>query len=260
MFKKQLRVGIASAVSGSLLLGAAVSLPVYAEDAAIEEVVVTGSRIKRSDADSISPISVLTEDDLLASGNLTLENFIQDMPAVNGGDYGAGVNNGNPGVASVSLRGLGPNRTLVLVNGKRFASQSVNGYVDLNMIPTSIVDRVEVLRDGASTVYGSDAIAGVVNIITKRDFEGVDIDFGYDVTDENDGDQYNMALTFGSTFDRGNFVMSAQVIKRDEIRQGDRDFSACPYFDDGTQKICGGSPTTTPAQFTPLGVDSVLGG
>ena len=260
MFKKQLRVGIASAVSGSLLLGAAVSLPVYAEDAAIEEVVVTGSRIKRSDADSISPISVLTEDDLLASGNLTLENFIQDMPAVNGGDYGAGVNNGNPGVASVSLRGLGPNRTLVLVNGKRFASQSVNGYVDLNMIPTSIVDRVEVLRDGASIVYGSDAIAGVVNIITKRDFEGVDIDFGYDVTDENDGDQYNMALTFGSTFDRGNFVMSAQVIKRDEIRQGDRDFSACPYFDDGTQKICGGSPTTTPAQFTPLGVDSVLGG
>jgi iron complex outermembrane receptor protein len=261
MFNKKLRAGLVGTVSGGLLLGtAAVTMPAVAEDQAIEEVVVTGSRIKRSDASSISPISVLSEQDLLASGNLTLENFIQDMPAVNGGDFGAGVNNGNPGVATVSLRGLGPNRTLTLVNGKRFASQSVNGYVDLNMIPTAIVDRIEVLRDGASTVYGSDAIAGVVNIITKKDFEGVDLDFGYDVTDESDGDQYNMALTFGNTFDKGNFVISAQVTKRDEIRQGDRDFSACPYFDDGTQLICGGSPTTTPAQFTPLGADSALGG
>ena len=133
----------------------------------------------------------MTGQDLNVSGNLTLENFIQDMPAVNGADYGAGVNNGNPGVATVSLRGLGPNRTLTLVNGKRFSSQSVNGFVDLNTIPTAIVERIEVLRDGASTVYGSDAIAGVVNIITKKNFEGVDIDFGYDVTDENDGDQYN---------------------------------------------------------------------
>jgi iron complex outermembrane receptor protein len=236
------------------------SLPAFAEDGVMEEVVVTGSRIKRSDSTSISPISVLTEADLKASGNLTLENFIQDMPAVNGGDFGSGVNNGNPGVATVSLRGLGPNRTLVLVNGKRFASQSVNGFVDLNSIPTAIVDRVEVLRDGASTVYGSDAIAGVINVITKKNFEGIDIDVGYDVTDENDGDMYNLSATFGTIFDKGNFVLSAQVNKRDEIRQGDRDFSACPFFDDGTQKICGGSPTTTPAQFTPLGADSALGG
>lgn len=261
MFKKKLRAGLVSTVSGSLLVGAAAfTLPAVAEDEMMEEVVVTGSRIKRNDANSISPISVLSEAELNASGNLTLENFIQDMPAVNGGDFGAGVNNGNPGVATVSLRGLGPNRTLTLVNGRRFASQSVNGFVDLNMIPTAIVDRIEVLRDGASTVYGSDAIAGVVNIITKKDFEGVDVDFGYDVTDESDGDQYNLAVTFGSTFDRGNFVMSGQVTKRDEIRQGDRDFSACPFFDDGVQTICGGSPTTTPAQFTPLGVDSAIGG
>ena len=109
------------------------------DGAALEEVVVTGSRIKRSDTSSISPITVLTDEDLAVSGNLTLENFIQDMPAVNGGDFGAGVNNGNPGIASVSLRGLGPNRTLTLVNGKRFASASVNVFVDLKMIPTAIV-------------------------------------------------------------------------------------------------------------------------
>jgi len=230
------------------------------DDVPLEEVIVTGSRIKRSDDSSISPISVLTAEDLSVSGNLTLENFVQDMPAVNGGDFGAGVNNGNPGVASVSLRGLGPNRTLVLVNGKRFASASVNGFVDLNMIPTSIVDRIEVLRDGASTVYGTDAIAGVVNIITKKDFEGVDLQIGYDVTSEGDGDMINGSIVFGNSFDKGNFVVSAQVNKRDEIRQGDRAFSACPFFDDGVETICGGSPTTTPAQFTPLGVDSAIGG
>ena len=230
------------------------------DDVALEEVVVTGSRIKRSDTSSISPISVLTEQDLAVSGNLTLENFIQDMPAVNGGDFGAGVNNGNPGIATVSLRGLGPNRTLTLVNGKRFASASVNGFVDLNMIPTAIVERIEVLRDGASTVYGSDAIAGVVNIITKKDFEGVDVSFGYDVTDESDGEMINGSLVFGNTFEKGNFIVGAQVNKREEIRQGDRAFSACPLFDDGVQTICGGSPTTTPAQFTPLGADSSIGG
>ena len=224
----------AGAFAAAAMVSASISsLPAFAAEGVMEEVVVTGSRIKRSDTTSISPISVLTEQDLKVSGNLTLENFIQDMPAVNGGDFGAGVNNGNPGVATVSLRGLGPNRTLVLVNGKRFASQSVNGFVDLNSIPTAIVDRVEVLRDGASTVYGSDAIAGVVNIITKKNYEGVDLDFGYNVSDENDGDIFSLSATFGNTFDKGNFVMSAQVTKRDEIRQGDRGFSACPFFDDG---------------------------
>ena len=249
------------ALSAALVLPSGAIAQTSDDDAlSLEEVVVTGSRIKRSDTSSISPITVLTEEDLAMSGNLTLENFIQDMPSVNGGDFGAGVNNGNPGIASVSLRGLGPNRTLVLVNGKRFASASVNGFVDLNMIPTAIVERVEVLRDGASTVYGSDAIAGVVNIITKKDFEGVDIELGYDITSESDGEMLNGALVLGNSFDKGNFIVTAQINTREEIRQGDRAFSACPFFDDGVQTICGGSPTTTPAQFTPLGADSAIGG
>jgi len=229
---------------------------VSAQDQLVEEVVVTGSRIRRSDATSISPLSILSEADLLASGDLTLERFLQDMPSATGGDFGQGVNNGNPGRASLSLRGLGPNRTLVLVNGKRPAAAATDGYVDLNMIPSALVERVEVLRDGASTVYGSDAIAGVVNIITKKNFEGVDIDFGYDITSENDGELDNFAITFGSTFDRGNFVLGAQVFKREAIGQGDRSFSACPLFEQGTNILCGGSPTTTPARFTPQ-IDSV---
>lgn len=249
------------ALSAAILLpgGAFAQAPEESEAVVLEEVVVTGSRIKRDDSSSISPISVLSSEDLSISGNLTLENFVQDLPSVNGGDYGAGVNNGNPGYATVSLRGLGPNRTLVLVNGKRFASAATNGYVDLNMIPTSIVERIEVLRDGASTVYGTDAIAGVINIITKTDFEGLDFDIGYDITDESDGEMWNASMVFGNSFERGNFVVGTQFNKREEIRQGDRAFSACPYFDDGSQLICGGSSTTTPAQFTPQGADSGVG-
>lgn len=252
--KKASGLSLAFIVATAAAGGTAVSA-VAAEDAedVIENIVITGSRIKRTDGASISPMTVLTSEDLSISGNLTLENFVQDLPSVNGGDFGSGVNNGNPGTATVSLRGLGPNRTLVLVNGKRFASQGVNGYVDINSIPTAIVERVEVMRDGASTIYGTDAVAGVVNIITKKDFEGVELEYGYDVSDEDDGDMHNFSATFGNTFEKGNFVFSAQVNKRDEIRQGDRDFSACPYFDDGEKKICGGSPTTTPAQFSPQG-------
>lgn len=261
MKKNHLASAIAVAMGASTLFG--LSTTANAQPSAnneVEEILVTGSRIARDNATSISPISVMSSEDLAVSGNLTLENFIQDIPSVNGGDFGSGVNNGNPGFATVSLRGLGPNRTLVLVNGKRFASAGVNGFVDVNTIPTAMIEQIEVLRDGASTVYGTDAVAGVVNIITKKNFEGVDIEYGYDITDENDGEMQNLSITMGSSYDKGNFVMSVQANRREEIRQGDRAFSACPFFDDGTTKICGGSPTTTPAQFTPLGVDAALGG
>lgn len=234
------------------LVGAVAPSGVSAQE--VEEVVVTGSRIRRSDLTSISPISVLSDADLKASGSPTLENFLQDQPSTLGGaDYGSSVNNGNPGLATVQLRGLGPNRTLVLLNGHRPASASTDGFVDLNMIPTAIIERVEILRDGASTVYGSDAIAGVVNIITKKDFEGFQLDAGYDETDESDGKQYNLALTWGQNFDRGHIVLVGQYTERDEILQRDRSFSDCPLQDaSGGGQECGGSGTTTPAQTIPV--------
>jgi len=243
-----------------LLLCLGLAAPVVGQEAVeqednpagIEEIVVTGSRIPRSDLSSISPISVLSEEDLEAAGNPTLEDFLQDLPAVGGGDFGSSVNNGNPGLATASLRGLGPNRTLVLLNGHRPAPYGTGGLVDLNLIPTSMIERVEVLRDGASAIYGSDAIAGVINIITKRDFSGIDLDLGYDTTGEWDGDQQSLALTLGQASERGHWVLNGQWTKREEIWQRDRDFSACPYGESGMPRTrnCIGSGTAYPARIT----------
>ena len=206
------------------------------EEVAIEEVVVTGSRIKRTGLETASPISVFTSADIEASGLTTIEDFIQNIPSVNGAYVGASINNGNPGLATAGLRGLGSGRTLTLINGRRFNSG------DLNSIPTSFVERVEVVRDGASTIYGSDAIAGVINFITKTDFEGMDVNLQYDVTGEGDGETSKFSVVTGASSDRGNVVVSVDYVNRIAIGQGDRSYSECPIWEqsDGT-KYCGGS-------------------
>ncbi len=190
MYKRsRLALSVAAAVGAIASTG---SLPALAQDPAaqqIEEVVVTGSRIRRTDLTSMSPISVFDEAALDRQGSTTLERFFVSLPSVSGADFGSGVNNGTAGWSTVSLRGLGPTRTLVLLNGNRMASAGVNGFVDLNLIPSSLIERVEVLRDGASTIYGSDAIAGVVNLITKSDFDGVEVEGQYDESGEGDGEQ-----------------------------------------------------------------------
>jgi iron complex outermembrane receptor protein len=253
MFKRsRLALSVAAAVGAIASTG---SLPALAQDPAveqIEEVVVTGSRIRRNDLTSMSPISVFDEAAMDRAGNTTLERFFVGLPSVGGADYGSGVNNESAGFSTVSLRGLGPTRTLVLLNGNRMASAGVNGFVDLNLIPSSLIERVEVLRDGASTVYGSDAIAGVVNLITKTDFDGVEVEGQYDETGEGDGEQKLFAVTFGKSFERGNIVVNAQYQERDEIWQGERDFSECAFrervgADGNLERYCGGSGIAYPA-------------
>jgi len=216
----------------------------------LEELVVTGSRIKRSDITSVSPISVFSEEDLKVSGQVTLEDFVQDLPSITGGFYGNTVNNGNPGYATASLRGLGSNRTLVLLNGRRMPSAGSNGFVDLNMIPVGIIERVEVLRDGASTTYGSDAIAGVVNVITKRDFKGAQLQAQYDITSHSDGEIFQVSGLVGAGNDRSNVVFGVDYTDRKKIMQGDRGFSECPYYENADGSLyCGGSGTSYPGQF-----------
>lgn len=240
---------VAKAIRLGLMIGAAstaaISTSAFSaeEGADVERIEVTGSRIKRTDLESASPITVFSSEDLASTGAVTLEEFIQNIPAITGAAEGSSTNNGSRGYATASLRGLGSGRTLVLINGRRFASG------DLNSIPVAYIERVEVLRDGASTSYGSDAIAGVINFITKKDFEGVEIVAQYDETSEGDGETANFSITTGASSDKGNVVFSLGYTKRNKIMQGDRSFSDCPIRENDDGKFCGGSGTIPYGQF-----------
>ena len=176
--KTPLSAGIHSALLALVFL---TPLALQAQDDAaddtdtLESVIVTGSKIKRSDLETSQPVLSITREDIAATGVSQLGDILQNL-ASGGAAINQSFNNGGTGSTLVDLRDLGPNRTLVLVNGRRYAPDGVilSGAVDLNSIPTSIVERIEVLKDGASTIYGSDAIAGVINIITVDRFDGME--------------------------------------------------------------------------------------
>ena len=164
---------------------AAVSMPVFAADQTIQEVVVTGSRIAQPNLETTSPVTQVTAEDVITQGVTKIEDLVNQLPQAFAAQN-ATVANGSTGTATVNLRGLGSARTLVLVDGRRLPYGGVtNSAADLNQIPTALVERVEVLTGGASAVYGSDAIAGVVNFIMKKDFEGVQIDGQYSLYQHN---------------------------------------------------------------------------
>ena len=160
----------------------------------LEEIITTGSRIKRADLDSASPVTVLQRDDILSSGITDVGNIIQKMPSMSGSPIGTTTNNGGNGAVLIDLRGMGVNRTVTLVNGQRV----VDGG-DFQTIPSTMIERVEILKDGASAVYGADAVAGVVNIITRRDFEGIELTLqNADHFDMEDGAQMAAGLVAGT--------------------------------------------------------------
>jgi iron complex outermembrane receptor protein len=253
---KTLTLSSCAAMALTTALGGGVA---FAQDGASEDrIIVTGSRIGRSELTSVSPITVVGQDDLNVQAVRTLEDFADQITFAPGGETSSRMNNGSGGQATVSLRGLGPQRTLVLVNGRRTTPATTGGTADLNMIPVSLIGRVEVLRDGASTVYGSDAIAGVVNIITRDDVEGFEAFGQYDVTGEGDGQIYRYGLTFGRSFDGGRFTANLEYFDRGTILQGDRPFSACPWTEQGGQLICGGSGTAYPGQIFASGPGAIF--
>lgn len=191
----------------------------------VERIQVTGSRIKRTDLESASPVLVLSRDDLNVSGQLSIGDILQQIPAA-GAALNTAFNNGGTGATNMDLRNLGAQRLLVLVNGKRWVS-SLGSTVDLNTIPSSAIERVEVVKDSASAIYGSDAIAGVVNIITRKDFEGVEVSvYGGENLKYNDGRQYSADITVGTTSDRGGLMFNASHVTQQEIWAGDRDISS----------------------------------
>ncbi len=240
---------LASCIAASIgALGATTSA--NAQDAAIEEVLVTGSRIKRADIDGIGKVNILSADDFAKLGAVSIDQVLKYSPFTAGAQAGAESNylsaKEGYGTASVNLRGLGQNRTLVLVNGRRFVAggAGANSVVDLNAIPVNMIDRVETLLDGSSAIYGADAVAGVVNIITKRSFDGLKFDASYGVTEENDAENTDFSVMFGREFDDKGFVISANYTDRKAARSKDRGFSECFFEEEDGDKFCSGSSST----------------
>ncbi|MGS0535482.1 MULTISPECIES: TonB-dependent receptor [unclassified Pseudoalteromonas] len=217
---------------------------IAADEAAqsIEKIQVTGSRIKRSDMENASPVTLIGADDIKAMGATSIDGVLQKMTATGGAMTNPGINNGSGGNASIDLRGLGSNRTLVLVNGRRMIASGTGAAstVDLNTIPVSMIKSVEVLKDGASAVYGTDAVAGVVNIILKDDFEGLDMNVNAAITGEGDASENSIDFTVGTSFDKGNIVIGMQYTDRGKAKQSDRDFSSCPIAEDANGLNCNG--------------------
>ena len=220
LLRSAVRLGLGIG-AGTLAAGLAPSAMAQTSsaDEPLEEIITTGSRIKRADLDSASPVTVLDREDIVAQGITDVGNLIQRMPSMSGTPLGTTTNNGNDeeGVVEIDLRGMGPERTITLINGKR----SVDGG-DYTTIPSIMIERVEILKDGASAVYGADAVAGVVNIITRKDFEGVNIDVqNMAWFDTDNANQNAISFIAGTSMDRGNFVFGAEYIDQEEAFQSD---------------------------------------
>ena len=225
--------------AGMALLVAGFAAEVRAQQQAIEEILVTGSRIARDAFTSPAPMSVYSEADFTNSGVVSIDEFLKDTPAFTGFQYGTSTNNGNIGLKAVDLRGLDTKRTLVLINGRRQVGSFIGGNgdvgaVDLNTVPHSLIERVEVLKDGASTIYGSDALGGVVNVILKDDFEGVEFEATYGAGDSGSAANYGFSGVLGTASDRGSVVIALDYSKQEEMLQRQRDwahFDLHPRFD-----------------------------
>ncbi len=213
------------------------------EEGAIEEVIVTGSRLVRRDLNAVSPVVVISDADIRNSGNVTIEETLNELPQLASDNTSSVNSGGGSGILTADLRGLGAVRTLVLVNGRRFAPADSRGLTDLTSIPDALVDRVEIMTGGASAVYGSDAVAGAINFRLKDDFEGLEFGYSYGETDKSDATTMKIDLTIGGNFadDRGNAVVSVSYTDRGDIFFADRSYSDPSLFESGAGLVPGGS-------------------
>ena len=239
---------------------------------------VTGSRIVSPNITSTSPVAQVTATDIKVEGINNVENLLNNLPQVFA-DFGSNVTNGATGTATVNLRNLGSQRTLVLVNGRRLPAGSPTFYpTDLNEIPAPLIERVEILTGGASAVYGSDAVAGVVNFIMRENFQGLQLQLDTSTYQHNQGnalasviaaraatnpsqfavpgdfhggDVYDVSVTMGSNFadNRGNATLFFHYKKDKAVLERDFDYSACATGSSATGLTCSGSSTSVPGRF-----------
>ena len=218
------------------VLAASAGAPAFSQDVRVE---VTGSNIKRVDVEGALPVQIITRADIEREGLQTATAVVERLSAnssIGGLNLSGGQGGTNVGYAAASLRGLGGQRTLVLLNGRRLANTAFVGtMVDINSIPLSAIDRVEVLTDGASAIYGTDAIAGVINFVLRKEFSGVEVNAYYGDSQQGGGaeQRYNVTAGWGDLArDRVNVFASVDYNKRDEIAARDRPFSRSAYIPD----------------------------
>lgn len=226
--------------AGALLaLGAVIAVPAMAQDA--QRVEVTGSRIKRVDAESSAPITVITRGDIEKSGLSNISDVIRQLTGDSNGSISSAFGSGfAAGASAVSLRGLGVNSTLILLNGRRLAPYGLaddgqRNFTDLSSLPMDAVDRVEVLKEGASAIYGADAVGGVVNVILRNQFKGLNLNVSAGTTRYNDGDNGRAAITFGFgdlSKDRYNVYANLEVSSQQRIMENQRAGRGLPWQQD----------------------------
>ena len=274
------RLLASSMICGVALMGLTTQANAQTGAEEIEEVVVTGSRIKTPGLESASPITSIGADEIRLQQTSEVEQVLRFLPSTIPGDNPA-RNNGTVGATTVDLRGLGPQRNLIMIDGKRLTPYNEDGRVDVSIIPTALLERVDVITGGASAVYGSDAISGVVNFIFKKNFEGIELDTGYSQTGAKDGATYRASLTLGvnSPDDKGNIAMSLGYSKREPVLLGDRAIgqvgivsatggglgvTSPPQPDNcggpgSVPTTFGGSTTTVPTRLALVGVPAATG-
>ncbi len=219
----------------------AAACPAWAAEPAatqVSEIVVTGTRLPNPDLTADSPIRTVTAEQVAQRGAMTLETVLNRLPQVTPSYSSAANNPSKNGVAYVDLRGLGPSRNLVLLDGRRVIGADASNSVDLNTIPMALIDRIEVVTGGASAVYGADAVAGVVNVILKHRYDGLELDTKAQVSQRGDGEEFSATATGGRTFSRGSLMGSFGWSERNPIGKGARPFSR--YADQPSSAIPSG--------------------
>jgi len=231
--RKKLAQAVSATIASSVLTGG-LSNTAVAQDKSLEEVTVTGSRITKRDMSAPSPVLTVGSESFENSANVSIETIMNKLPQFTPGEtqFGAGAADiqssasNTPGTATLNLRGMGANRNLVLINGRRPQPSNATLVVDLNSIPSSAIKNVEVITGGASAVYGADAMTGVVNFILKDDFQGIEADYHTGQTFEGDGSENRASLLIGANAPdgRGNVMIAMEWYRREQVMQRDRDF------------------------------------
>jgi iron complex outermembrane receptor protein len=223
-FKSALLAGTAATAALAVT-----AVPAIAQDtsSSVEKVTVTGTRLKKRDYSTTSPVTTVGSQTFELTQTTSVEGLLNDLPQLVPGNTFTSNNSGGEDFATIDLRGLGPNRTLILVNGNRMPASSTTGTTDISAIPAGLIDRVEVVTGGASAVYGSDAMAGVVNFILKKDYEGLELTASAGQAERGLAETRNIQALIGGNFagGNGNITMFAEYFSREGVLQSEYDFS-----------------------------------